>query len=111
MEGCAFAFFADLVRVDLYYQKDRPSADGSADTPQGGTLTPRRVAFAAALALPDGFLGFVFEPARNQYIFMICPLRIRKRKLQLLELNCMPAQTLSYLCSTSLLLWVAFWRC
>jgi len=46
--------------------KDRPSDDGSSDTPQGakGGLTPRRVAFAAALALAEGLVPLPFEPVR-----------------------------------------------
>lgn len=38
-------------------KKNRPSDDGSSDTPQDGDgemLTPRRVAFAAADAFADG---------------------------------------------------------
>ena len=64
VEGGGLADFADLVRIDLC---DRPSDDGSSDTPQGELvvlLTPRRVAFAAALALAEGLLGFAFEPGR-----------------------------------------------
>ena len=44
------------------YMKNKPSDDGSSDTPQGALLTPRRVALAAALALAEGLLGFAFEP-------------------------------------------------
>lgn len=55
VEAGGFALFPRLVRIDLY-MRDRPSDDGSSDTPQGesGGLTPRRVDFAAALALAEG---------------------------------------------------------
>ena len=63
VEASARADFAPLVRVDLLFE-DRPSEDGSSDTPQGmsgsgGGLTPRRVALDAAPAFAEGFL----EPA------------------------------------------------
>ena len=50
------------------FVKDRPSDYESSDTPQGchgGMLTPRRVALAAALAFPEGLLGFPFAPKKN----------------------------------------------
>lgn len=36
VESGGISDFARLVRVDLCFKKDRPSDDGSSDTPQGG---------------------------------------------------------------------------
>ena len=61
VEGGGLALLARLVRVDLCRKEQAVRMMCCSDTPQGGwcRLTPRRLAFAAALALAEGFLPAV----------------------------------------------------
>ena len=53
---------------------NRPSDDGSSDTPQGWfvhVLTPRRVALAAAEAFAEGLLGFALGPGGENGVLAV----------------------------------------